>query len=199
MKNTWLSIWMDASTCKCYESVCVYKSYLKCHWSLITIFDISTLKKAPLKKEIQNQLIVSKKIPRNLSIVFYHKLLWYHKFIRILRKRTLCFRFDIAEKFYFNFVYRKMQGMLHNLKSISMRWIGVFGANADQQTNVLQKPVFFRKFVNCVTELIRCWHCGNENSTAGIQFKCIKCQSLLELPNDVVNFHFKWILRTNWQ
>lgn len=128
----------------------------------------------------------------NLLIVFFPKLMWCHK-ISVIKHCDSWFK--IAEK---NFnailcIQKKLQIMLHNLKSLSMRRIGVFSANADQPTNVLQKLLYFRTIASHAMGFIRCWRCGNEISTAGIQFKCIKCQSLLELPNDVVftkNKHF---------
>lgn len=81
--------------------------------------------------------------------------------------------------------------MLHNLKSVAMLWVGVFGANVNQQTNQLRKSLFSRTIANYAVGLIKCWHCGNDNATAGIQFKCTKCESLLELPDDVVNAELK--------
>ncbi|XP_055306198.1 iron-sulfur cluster co-chaperone protein HscB [Sitodiplosis mosellana] len=78
--------------------------------------------------------------------------------------------------------------MLHNLKRLAVFRIGVFGANADHQTNELGKSVLIRTIASYASGLIKCWQCGNENSSAGIQFKCTKCQSLLELPDDVDNF-----------
>lgn len=76
--------------------------------------------------------------------------------------------------------------MLHNLKMRSMPWIGRFGANVDQRSDGLCKLWFSRTIASYASGLIGCWHCGNENSSAGIQFKCTKCESLLELPDDVV-------------
>lgn len=78
--------------------------------------------------------------------------------------------------------------MLHNLKGISMRQTGLFGANSDPNNSI--KSVFLRTIASYATGLIKCWQCGIENSSAGIQFKCTKCQSLLELPDDVVNITF---------
>lgn len=69
--------------------------------------------------------------------------------------------------------------MLHNLKSVP-------NMNAVQCTHKVMDSVFFRAIARYATGLIHCWQCGNENSSAGIQFKCTKCQSLLELPDDVV-------------
>lgn len=74
--------------------------------------------------------------------------------------------------------------MLHNLKKSAVFWTSSFGANAENKSG---KFVFQRTIVNYTNGLIKCWQCGNHNSTAGIQFKCTKCQSLLELPDDVVN------------
>lgn len=76
--------------------------------------------------------------------------------------------------------------MLHNLKSVATRTSQIIGGNADQCAHKLIDSVFFRAIARYATGLIRCWQCGNENSSAGIQFKCTKCQSLLELPDDVV-------------
>lgn len=78
--------------------------------------------------------------------------------------------------------------MLHNLKSLATSPTSkIVGTNAVQCTTYgLPVSVFFRTISRYATGLIRCWQCGNENSSAGIQFKCTKCQSLLELPNDVV-------------
>lgn len=76
--------------------------------------------------------------------------------------------------------------MLHNLKSLAVIGIRGFGANANQWTNQLGKYAVFRTIASYASGLIKCWQCGNENATAGIQFKCTKCQSLLELPDDVV-------------
>lgn len=75
--------------------------------------------------------------------------------------------------------------MLHNLKSNSMRYLGLFGANIDK--NNLRKLLLGRRFANNANILVKCWHCGNEHLSADILFKCIKCQSLLELPNEVVH------------
>lgn len=74
--------------------------------------------------------------------------------------------------------------MLHNLKKSAVFWTSSFGANAEHKSG---KFVFKRTIVSYTNGLIKCWQCGNHNSTAGIQFKCTKCQSLLELPDDVVN------------
>lgn len=77
--------------------------------------------------------------------------------------------------------------MLHNLKCVATsRTSQAIGTNVDQCTHKLMDFVFFRTIACYATGLIRCWQCGNENSSAGIQFKCTKCQSLLELPDDVV-------------
>lgn len=75
--------------------------------------------------------------------------------------------------------------MLHNLKLIALRQAGAFDANVN--TNRLGSSLFSRSIASYAAGLIKCWLCGNENSSAGIQFKCTKCQSLLELPDDVVN------------
>lgn len=74
--------------------------------------------------------------------------------------------------------------MLHNLKTIVLRQTGTLDANVN--TNRLRNTLFCQTIANYTNGLIKCWHCGNENSSAGIQFKCTKCQSLLELPDDVV-------------
>lgn len=77
--------------------------------------------------------------------------------------------------------------MLHNLKNLTKcRTIQVISANSDQCTQKFMDSVYCRAIARYATGLIRCWQCGNENSSAGIQFKCTKCQSLLELPDDVV-------------
>lgn len=78
--------------------------------------------------------------------------------------------------------------MLHNLKNLATSQTSkIVGTNAVQCTAYgLTDSVFFRTIARYTTGLIRCWQCSNENSSAGIQFKCTKCQSLLELPNDVV-------------
>lgn len=34
--------------------------------------------------------------------------------------------------------------------------------------------------------LTKCWNCGNARTANNIQFKCDKCQHLLELPANVV-------------
>lgn len=78
--------------------------------------------------------------------------------------------------------------MLHNLKS------AVTSRTAEQCTHKLMSFVYFRAIARYATGLIRCWQCGNENSSAGIQFKCTKCQGLLELPDDVDHFQ---LLRTD--
>lgn len=37
------------------------------------------------------------------------------------------------------------------------------------------------------TNLNKCWQCGSPHSSnAGIQFQCTKCESLLDVPSDVV-------------
>lgn len=78
--------------------------------------------------------------------------------------------------------------MLHNLKSLAASQTSkIVGTNAVQCTTYsLMDSVFYRTIARYATGLIRCWQCANENSSAGIQFKCTKCQSLLELPDDVV-------------
>lgn len=81
--------------------------------------------------------------------------------------------------------------MLHNLKGVVARRTGFFGANIDENIAGLRSSLFFRAISSYATGLIKCWQCGTENSSAGIQFKCTKCQSLLELPDDVVNPKFK--------
>ena len=81
--------------------------------------------------------------------------------------------------------------MLHNLKRLAVFRVGGLGANADHQTNELAKSVFIRTIASYASGLIKCWQCGNENSSAGIQFKCTKCQSLLDLPDDVVCVQLK--------
>lgn len=73
--------------------------------------------------------------------------------------------------------------MLHNLKGIAH--------NVNVNTNRLRSLLFSRAIASYAAGLIKCWLCGNENSTAGIQFKCTKCQSLLELPDDVVTNSFR--------
>ncbi|XP_031635220.1 uncharacterized protein LOC116348374 [Contarinia nasturtii] len=78
--------------------------------------------------------------------------------------------------------------MLHNLKHLSVFRIGFFGANADQRSNPLRKSMAFRTIASYASGLLKCWRCGNENAAVGIQFKCTKCQSLLELPGDVDHF-----------
>lgn len=90
----------------------------------------------------------------------------------------------------------KMQNILHNLKSAAIDRIGCFGANAHHQVAVCRKSLFSRAIATYATGLIKCWQCGLENSSAGIQFKCIKCQCLLDLPNDVVIAIYNLIRRT---
>lgn len=79
--------------------------------------------------------------------------------------------------------------MLHNLKNVAKsQTTQMITVNSDQcTTHKTMNSVFCRTIARYATGLIRCWQCGNENSSAGIQFKCTKCQSLLELPDDVVN------------
>lgn len=87
--------------------------------------------------------------------------------------------------------------MLHNLKSlVTSRTSQILGANSNHRTHKLMECVFFRSISQYPKGLIRCWQCGNENSSAGVQFKCTKCQSLLELPDDVVRIwtFYWWIL-----
>lgn len=95
--------------------------------------------------------------------------------------------------------------MLHNLKSVgTKRTSQIVVANSDRCAHKLIDSVFFRAIARYATGLIKCWQCGNENSSAGIQFKCTKCQILLELPNDVVwmwafsSFLPKIELKLNW-
>ena len=77
--------------------------------------------------------------------------------------------------------------MLHNLKMVATnRTSKIVGAITDHCTHKLIDSIYLRPIARYATGLIRCWQCGNENSSAGIQFKCTKCQSLLELPDDVV-------------
>lgn len=73
--------------------------------------------------------------------------------------------------------------MLHNLKHIST------SRTAEQCTSKLMSFIYVRPIARYGTGLIRCWQCGNENSSAGIQFKCTKCQCLLEMPDDVVRMN----------
>lgn len=92
--------------------------------------------------------------------------------------------------------------MFHNLKVLrSIAFAHKFGGNhsATLSPNRLSAHFLLRHSSTSAptTTPTKCWQCGSSHSpTGGIQFQCTKCQSLLDVPGQVVRNAFKYA--DNW-
>lgn len=75
--------------------------------------------------------------------------------------------------------------MLHNLKKVLGQKLAI---NAISEPNALEwKMQQIGRYCHTTeTSLANCWNCGNAGTANNVQFKCNKCQHLLDLPANVV-------------
>lgn len=87
--------------------------------------------------------------------------------------------------------------MLHNLKRTltianTANWLDRWAAatvvpQTTTFSNTSQAIIRYYTSDSNKVQLVKCWNCGNQRPSADIQFKCSKCENLLDLPNDVVS------------
>lgn len=78
--------------------------------------------------------------------------------------------------------------MLHNLKR-AINLVNVYHFGANNKISLAQ-VILCKYFCVKPSQAIKCWSCGAIDASKTIQFKCSKCQCLLDLPEKMVFFFF---------
>lgn len=86
-------------------------------------------------------------------------------------------------------IAKMIQKIFHNLKVLrTIAILHKFDVNSPATLSSNRWNTHFQlRLISTTKQSIECWQCGSSHSSNdGIQFQCVKCQSLLYVPNKVV-------------